>query len=51
MSVHYDSLAGEHQTRKTLSSVARKIATEDNGGVNQRFFNTRFVRDNNHSES
>lgn len=51
MSVHYDGLAGEHQTRKTLSSVARRIAAENNGGVNQRFFSTRFVQDNNHSES
>ena len=51
MSVHYGSFAGEHQTRKTLSIVARKISTEYNGGVNQRFFNARFVRDNNHSES
>ena len=51
MSVHYDGLAGEHPTRKNLSSVAQGIAAENNGGVNQRFFNTRFVQDNNHSMS
>ena len=36
MSVHYDGLAGEHPTRKNLSSVAQGIAEENNWGVNQR---------------
>ena len=50
MSVHYDSLAGE-RPRKSLSSVAKGIAAENNGGVNQRFFNTRFVQQNDYSMS
>lgn len=51
MSVHYDGLAGEHQSRKYLSSIAGSIAAENNDGVNQKYFNTRFVQDNNHSMS
>ena len=51
MSTHYDGLAGEHRARKSLSSVAKGIGAENEGGVNQRFFNNRFVQDNDHSMS
>ncbi len=51
MSTHYDGSAGEHQSRKSLSSVAKGIIATNEGGVNQRFFNRRFVQDNDHSMS
>ena len=51
MSTHYDGLAGEHRARKSLSSVAKGIVAENEGGVNQRFFNNRFVQDNDYSMS
>lgn len=51
MSVHYDGKAGYHSSRKSLGSVARSIAAEEEGGVNQKYFKSRFIRDNYHSAS
>ena len=51
MSTYYSGYAGENQARKNLDSVARNTVAEENGGVNQRFFNSRFVQDNDHSMS
>ena len=51
MSTYYSRCAGENRARKNLSSVARNIIAEENGGVNQRYFGTRFVQDNDHSMS
>lgn len=49
MSTYYSGYAGENQARKNLDSVARNTVAEENGGVNQRFFKSRFVQDNDHS--
>ena len=49
MGVHYDSFAGQRGNRKSIASNARKIAAEENGGVDQVFFSKRFVQDNEHS--
>jgi len=50
MGVHYDGKAGFHANRKSLASIAANIEAEEKGGVNQRYFYARFVRDNEHSE-
>lgn len=49
MSLHYESSSGEHASRKKLISVAKNVEAENSGGVNQKFFKTRFVQDNYHS--
>lgn len=49
MSIHYDSYAGEKANRKSATSFAKNVESENDGGVNQKFFKTRFVQDNYHS--
>lgn len=49
MSMHYDSYAGEKASRKSLTSFAKNVEAEKDGGVNQKFFYTRFVQDNYHT--
>ncbi len=51
MGIHYDAKAGEIATRKTLKSFAANITAQENGGVNQKYFNKRFVEDIYHSIS
>lgn len=51
MEFHYDSNAGENANRKSVTSFAKKIEAENAGGVNQKFFKTRFVHDNYHTLS
>ena len=51
MSIHYNPYAGENANRKSITSFAKKVEAENNEGVNQSFFKTRFVQDNYHSLS
>lgn len=49
MSVHYNSCAGFHSSRKSMSSHAKNVEAELEDGVNQKYFKQRFVQDIYHS--
>ena len=47
--LHYNGKAGEIITRKNFSSTASHVDAIESGGVNQIFFKSRFVADNQHT--